>query len=91
MLDGGNFLKAGWVHRMKLHKFDCSLGSERFLVMGKVISNCNINHYELSFFNKKKGKALPENVSYSTPSVDNTGAKWRNFSFPLYLYGRVKK
>ena len=46
--------QAGWVHGMKLHKLDCSLGSERFLVMGKVISNCNINHYELSFFNKKK-------------------------------------
>ena len=35
MLDGDNFLKAGWVYGMRLHQFGNSEDS-RFLIMGKV-------------------------------------------------------
>ena len=35
MLDGSSFLKAGWVHNLRLHQFS-STGDVRFLIMGKV-------------------------------------------------------
>lgn len=35
MLDGNNFLKAGWVHGLKLHEYSIAEGS-RYVVMGKV-------------------------------------------------------
>jgi len=35
MLDGDNFLKAGWVHNLRLHQFTCNDGL-LFVVMGKV-------------------------------------------------------
>ena len=37
MLDGGSFMRAGWVHDLKLHPFTSSGGNTRkFVVMGKV-------------------------------------------------------
>ena len=38
MLDGQRFLKAGWVHALKLHAFT-GQGKERYLIMGKVSIN----------------------------------------------------
>ena len=35
MLDGGSFMKSGWVHELKLHTF-FSEGT-RFVVMAKII------------------------------------------------------
>lgn len=35
MLDGGCFMRAGWVHQLKLYRFSVSDG-DRFVVMGKV-------------------------------------------------------
>ena len=35
MLDGGSFMKSGWVHELKLHTF--SSEGRRFVVMAKVI------------------------------------------------------
>ena len=35
MLDGNNFLTAGWVHGMKLHSFGTAEDS-KFVIMGKV-------------------------------------------------------
>ena len=35
MLDGGNFVKSGWVHNLKLHQFKGPDGWN-FLIMGKV-------------------------------------------------------
>ena len=38
MLDGGSFMRAGWVHDIKLHPFTVSgdHGANRFIIMGKV-------------------------------------------------------
>ena len=35
MLDGESFLKAGWIHGMKLHSFG-SAEESKFVIMGKV-------------------------------------------------------
>ena len=35
MLDGNNFVRAGWVHALKLHQYQTA-AYKRFLVMGKV-------------------------------------------------------
>jgi len=35
MRDGGCFMRAGWVHQLKLYPFSISEG-ERFIAMGKV-------------------------------------------------------
>ena len=35
MLDGGSFMKAGWVHELNLHTFSSTKGT-RFVVMAKV-------------------------------------------------------
>ena len=37
MLDGDCFMKAGWVHCLKLHAFTVATGNQRFVIMGKVI------------------------------------------------------
>ena len=37
MLDGERFLKAGWIHGMKLHSFG-STEESKFVIMGKVYS-----------------------------------------------------
>jgi len=37
MLDGQRFLKAGWVHALKLHVFT-GKSKERYLIMGKVVA-----------------------------------------------------
>ena len=39
MLDGGNFVKSGWVHSLKLHQFKGSDGWN-FVIMGKVYPGC---------------------------------------------------
>ncbi len=42
MLDGNNFVKAGWVHGLKLHEYSITEGS-RFVIMGKVsFSPCRL-------------------------------------------------
>ena len=35
MLDGNNFVRAGWVHALKLHQYQTA-AYKRFLVMGKL-------------------------------------------------------
>ena len=35
MLDGGSFMKSGWVHEVKLHHYNTA-DNRRFVVMGKV-------------------------------------------------------
>ena len=37
MLDGGCFMRAGWVHQLKLYPYSFSEG-DKFVVMGKVNS-----------------------------------------------------
>ena len=36
MLDGENFLKAGWIHGFKLYNYSSGPQLYRFLIMGKV-------------------------------------------------------
>lgn len=39
MLDGGSFMRAGWVHDLKLHPFTTLGGggdTRKFVIMGKV-------------------------------------------------------
>ena len=38
MLDGGSFMRAGWVHDLKLHPFTSSGDGDtrKFVIMGKV-------------------------------------------------------
>ncbi len=41
MLDGNNFLKAGWVHGLKLHEYKVTEES-KFVIMGKVNYCCTL-------------------------------------------------
>ena len=42
MLDGENFLKSGWVHGLRLTRFETA-GKVRYIIMGKVNNKNNPN------------------------------------------------
>lgn len=47
MLDSEGFVKAGWVHRLRLHEFD-SADTQKFVIMGEVkneLSECNSHNF----------------------------------------------
>ena len=47
MLDGGSFMKAGWVHGLKLYKFSVAgrAAGERFVAMAMVYLFSYLMHY----------------------------------------------
>lgn len=66
MLDGNSFLKAGWVHGLKLHQYK-AVSTLRFVVMGKV--SLIIKNLLLVILNYK-GETFTKNVRNSPSTMD---------------------
>ena len=64
MLDSGNFVRAGWVHGLRLHMFEES----KFVGMGKV-------SYRLLVEQIFKGQTLPKDLCYSLDAMGSCCAR----------------
>ena len=66
MLDGENFLKSGWVHGLRLTRFEIA-GKVRYIIMGKV--NTKILKFDVLLM-LTEGEAFPAIVSHSSHTLD---------------------
>ena len=71
MLDSDNFVKAGWVHGLRLFMYEES----KFVVMGKVNYRLLVEYF--------KGQTLPKNVLYSPDAMNITG--WESHALTSLL------
>ena len=46
MLDGGCFMRAGWVHDLKIYPYS-EVDENRFVIKGKVSSSLKNNHIQI--------------------------------------------
>ena len=89
MLDGGNFLKAGWVHNLKLHQFS-STDSLWFIIIGKV--NVILHHMNWNrwVYLNTADQAFSEDVCNSPVTLGGCWEKGRDCSRSLHLHGWVR-
>ena len=75
MFDGESFLKAGWIHGLKLHQFSKG-DSSQFLILGKVIviSFSAICLIKSSNFQVKHSQRMSGSSLSPWVVIENTGA-----------------